>query len=118
MGSNPTLSANHLSPDHLEKPLMMALCDDFATGVEVNPPRDVCETCIEMGGTWVHLRQCLNCGRTGCCDQSPNTHATAHFHETGHPMLRSAEPGEDWRWCYKDELFFIPGPDGYEVAEG
>ena len=93
------------------------LCDHFETGAVVESPFDVCSTCVEMGATWVHLRQCLGCGRTSCCDNSPNRHATAHNRETGHPMIRSAEPGEDWRWCYPDELLFIPGPAGYEVAE-
>jgi uncharacterized UBP type Zn finger protein len=63
-----------------------------------------CEECLEIGGSWVHLRMCLACGKVGCCDNSPNRHATAHFHEQGHPLVRSAEPGEDWVWCYVDEL--------------
>ena len=68
-----------------------------------------CTSCVEIGSTWVHLRQCLVCGRTGCCDNSPNRHATAHYEETGHPIIRSVEPGEDWSWCYPDELFFSLG---------
>jgi hypothetical protein len=96
---------------------MQPLCEHFDTGVEVQAPRDVCEPCTKIGGTWVHLRQCLTCGQTSCCDQSPNQHTTRHNREVGHPMIRSAEPGEDWRWCYPDELFFVPGPHGYEVAE-
>ena len=96
---------------------MMPLCEHFDTGVDVDPPSNVCQTCVDMGSTWHHLRQCLNCGQTRCCDNSPNRHATAHFHADGHPMIRSAQPGEDWRWCYKDELVMIPGPHGYEVAE-
>ncbi len=93
-------------------------CEHFDTGVEVQPPLDVCPACVEMGSTWVHLRQCLNCGLTGCCDNSPNRHATAHFHASGHPMMRSAQPGEDWRWCFTDELIYIPdGAGGYEIAE-
>lgn len=96
----------------------MPLCEHFDAGVEVEAPSSVCQTCVDMGSTWHHLRQCLNCGQTLCCDNSPNRHATAHFHAHGHPMIRSAQPGEDWRWCYRDELFFIPGADGYEVAEG
>jgi uncharacterized UBP type Zn finger protein len=63
-----------------------------------------CEDCMGMGETWVHLRQCLICGYVGCCDQSPNRHATEHFHATEHPIIRSSEPGEDWRWCYVDEV--------------
>jgi len=96
---------------------MQPLCEHFEAGVEVDPPLDVCPTCVEMGSTWHHLRQCLNCGITQCCDGSPNRHASAHHRATGHPMMRSAQPGEDWRWCFLDELFFVPGEDGYEVAE-
>ena len=95
----------------------MPPCEHLETGVAVDPALDVCSTCVEMGSTWYHLRQCLNCGRTSCCDQSPNRHATAHFRQVGHPMMRSAEPGEDWRWCFTDELIYVPGPGGYEVAE-
>jgi uncharacterized UBP type Zn finger protein len=62
-----------------------------------------CEDCMKVGDSWVHLRKCLICGHVGCCDQSPNRHATRHFHATGHPVIRSFEPGEDWRWCYVDE---------------
>lgn len=63
-----------------------------------------CEECAKAGGTWVHLRMCLQCGKVGCCDNSPNRHATAHFTETGHPLIRSAEPFESWLWCYVDEV--------------
>jgi uncharacterized UBP type Zn finger protein len=59
---------------------------------------------MKSGDTWVHLRMRLICGHVGCCDQSPNCHATEHFHATGHPVIRSFEPGEDWRWCYVDEV--------------
>jgi len=97
---------------------MTQSCDHFETSVEVDPPLDVCSTCVQMGSTWVHLRQCLACGRTSCCDNSPNRHATAHFGETGHPMIRTAEADEDWRWCYVDDLLYLPGPNGYEVDEG
>jgi len=65
-----------------------------------------CEDCLRIGGRWLHLRMCTNCGRIGCCDSSPNRHATAHVHATGHPVIRSAEPGEDWFWCYTDEIGF------------
>jgi hypothetical protein len=65
-----------------------------------------CEECLEMGSRWVHLRMCETCGHIGCCDDSPNRHATAHFHQTEHPVIRSAEPGEDWSWCYVDEVAF------------
>jgi len=69
-----------------------------------------CEECLKSGSRWVHLRLCLECGHVGCCDSSPNKHATKHFHATGHPMIRSFEPGEDWGWCYVDEVFLEPAP--------
>jgi uncharacterized UBP type Zn finger protein len=65
-----------------------------------------CEDCLAIGGRWLHLRMCTSCGHIGCCDSSPNRHATAHAKETGHPVIRSAEPGEDWFWCYEDEVAF------------
>jgi uncharacterized UBP type Zn finger protein len=68
------------------------------------PQLEGCEECLEIGGSWVHLRMCLTCGKVGCCDSSPNRHASAHFKEDGHPLVRSAEPGEDWVWCYVDQL--------------
>jgi uncharacterized UBP type Zn finger protein len=68
--------------------------------------RHVCDECIKTHDTWVHLRLCLTCGHVGCCDSSKNTHATKHFHATKHPMIRSAEPGEKWGWCYVDELMY------------
>jgi hypothetical protein len=63
-----------------------------------------CEDCLATGGKWLHLRICLECGHVGCCDDSPNRHATAHAGLTAHPIIRSLEPGEDWSWCYPDEL--------------
>jgi len=68
-----------------------------------------CEECLKTGGWWVHLRMCATCGHIGCCDNSPSKHATAHFHETSHPIIRSAEPGEEWSWCYVDEIAFEVG---------
>lgn len=65
-----------------------------------------CVECLESGGSWLHLRRCDTCGHVGCCDQSPNRHATAHFHETEHPLVQSFEPGEDWYWCYADQVGF------------
>ena len=67
---------------------------------------DGCEDCLRSGGKWLHLRICLSCGHVGCCDSSPNRHATAHANESGHVVLRSLEPGEDWCWCYVDEVAF------------
>jgi uncharacterized UBP type Zn finger protein len=65
---------------------------------------DGCEECLATGGKWLHLRICLTCGHVGCCDDSPNRHATAHFHSTTHPIIRSLEPGERWSWCYVDNI--------------
>ena len=81
------------------------LCEHFALEQDVRPSARGCEDCLKQGGRWVHLRMCLVCGHVGCCDSSPNKHATAHYHETGHPIVRSVEPGESWRWCYADKLF-------------
>ena len=63
-----------------------------------------CEDCLATGGRWLHLRICLECGHVGCCDDSPNKHATAHATASEHPIIRSLEPGEDWSWCYVDEV--------------
>jgi uncharacterized UBP type Zn finger protein len=69
------------------------------------PHSQGCEECLKTGGTWVHLRMCMECGKVGCCDSSRNRHATSHFRETGHPIVRSIEPGEDWQWCYADKVY-------------
>jgi len=66
-----------------------------------------CEDCLAAGDIWVHLRLCVGCGRVGCCDDSPNQHATRHYGKSGHPLIRSYEPGEKWWWwCYLDEVAF------------
>jgi len=65
-----------------------------------------CEDCLELGARWVHLRMCMTCGKIGCCDSSPNRHATKHANASAHPVIRSAEPREDWCWCYVDEVMF------------
>jgi uncharacterized UBP type Zn finger protein len=85
----------------------MATCSHLDT-IKVDPPEEVegCEECLKIGSTWVHLRLCRACGKVGCCDDSPNRHATAHFAESGHPIISSLEPGEDWFWCYMDRLTF------------
>jgi uncharacterized UBP type Zn finger protein len=69
----------------------------------LGPASRGCQECLAMGDTWVHLRTCLHCGHVGCCNDSKNKHATRHFQSTGHPVIQSAEPGEDWRWCYVDD---------------
>jgi EmrB/QacA subfamily drug resistance transporter len=79
-------------------------CGHLAAIIRTEPPTHVCEECLRRGDTWVHLRQCLSCGHVGCCDSSKNRHATEHFWSSQHPIVRSAEPGEDWRWCYVDEI--------------
>ena len=76
----------------------------------VTPHTKGCEECLASGDEWVHLRLCLECGHVGCCDDSPNRHATKHFHKTKHPVMRSFEPGEDWGFCYVENLFIEPAP--------
>ena len=80
----------------------VAICDDLAKApVEVRPSGEGCADCEALGrDDWVHLRLCLECGRVGCCDSSPLKHASAHFGASQHPVVRSYEPGETWRWCY------------------
>jgi CPA1 family monovalent cation:H+ antiporter len=76
-------------------------CPDLERYPSVATPEDpVCQPCIDDGAQWVSLRQCLECGNVGCCDSSVGQHATRHFHETTHPVMESAEPAEDWRWCF------------------
>lgn len=78
-------------------------CTHFAAIRDVKPNTQGCEECLKMGAQWVHLRLCLTCGHVGCCDSSPNTHATKHFHASKHPIITSLEPGEHWKFCYLDE---------------
>ena len=68
---------------------------------------DGCEDCLRTGDKWLHLRICLTCGHVGCCDSSPNRHATAHARASSHPLIRSLEPAEDWNWCYVDDVAFL-----------
>lgn len=75
----------------------------------VPPSGTGCVECLANGTWWVHLRRCAQCGHIGCCDSSPRQHATAHFHETGHPVMTSFEPGEDWFWDYRTQKGFL-GP--------
>jgi len=71
----------------------------------------VCKECIALHDDWVHLRMCLTCGHVGCCDSSKNTHAIKHFQETGHAIMQSAQPGEDWKWCYIDQIYLAERPE-------
>lgn len=82
---------------------------DCVRDVEPRTPAG-CEECLAAGWRWVHLRLCLTCGHVGCCDDSRGKHATRHFHDTTHPIMRSLEPDEVWGWCYVDELFFERAP--------
>jgi monovalent cation/hydrogen antiporter len=80
-------------------------CDHLRTSptsVPAHTPNG-CEDCLREGTRWVHLRLCLGCGHVGCCDSSPERHATRHYQQAGHPVIRSFEPGESWRWCYVDQ---------------
>jgi hypothetical protein len=113
VGSNPTLAAT----DPYWGFAMMQGCSHAGAIADVAPPLDVCEACIEIGGTWVHLRQCLTCGRTLCCNDSPNRHMTAHWGETGHPIMRGASPGEQWTWCFADEAMVRPAAGGWETYD-
>ena len=92
----------------------MAICTHLDEIKILQLPDSVagCEDCLREGGVWLHLRICLICGHVGCCDSSKNKHATKHFHATEHPIIQSFEPGEDWRWCYVDEVAFVVAQDG------
>jgi len=82
----------------------MSRCSHLAAVTTSHANSTGCEECLALGDTWVHLRLCRSCGHVGCCDSSKNRHATKHFRATQHPIVTSAEPGEDWSWCYVDEL--------------
>lgn len=85
----------------------MAVCDHLEQAASEHPTPTTpegCEECLAGGTRWVHLRLCIGCGHVGCCDSSPMKHASAHYRTEGHPVVESFEPGEDWRWCYADEL--------------
>ena len=85
----------------------------LTTGVNLSatPSGTGCAECDEAGGWWFHLRRCAQCGHIGCCDSSPSQHASAHFRSTGHPVIRSFEPGESWFWSFPDEEWYEDGPD-------
>jgi uncharacterized UBP type Zn finger protein len=84
---------------------MTKTCVHLSQIRHVTPSARGCEECLAIGDTWVHLRLCLSCGHVGCCDSSKHKHATKHYRATSHPIIQSFEPGEQWRWCYPDELF-------------
>ena len=86
-------------------------CGHVMTVAKVTLSAKGCEECLKTGDWWVHLRICRSCGHVGCCDQSPNKHATAHFHHSRHPIIEGYDPPEGWGWCYVDELFLDLGSD-------
>ena len=89
-------------------------CEHVDQVTDAQPSADGCEDCLAIGARWVHLRMCRTCGHVGCCDSSPNRHASAHYRATAHPLVTSYEPGEDWWWCYADQQAFRnPGAPGY-----
>jgi uncharacterized UBP type Zn finger protein len=89
---------------------LFAGCSHASEITDVIPSSpDVCQRCVEMGDSWVHLRICMVCGHVGCCDNSKNRHARRHFHETSHPIIQSYEPGESWRYCFIDDVALPEG---------
>ena len=86
-------------------------CSHLDQVLDVQPRTPAgCEECLKNGTRWVHLRLCLSCGHVGCCDDSPEKHATKHFHQSAHAVIRSFEPGEDWGWRFVVEAFLEPAP--------
>jgi uncharacterized UBP type Zn finger protein len=84
---------------------MAGKCKHLTEVRDVAPGAQGCEDCLKTGDSWVHLRMCLICGHVGCCDSSKNKHATKHFNVTSHPVMKSFQPGEQWGWCYVDEIY-------------
>ena len=84
----------------------MQYCEHIKEIRKVTPSADGCEDCLKIGGRWVHLRVCESCGHVGCCDNSPNRHATKHYNATQHPIVKSVEPGEEWGYCYPDDVLY------------
>ena len=85
---------------------MANVCTHLDQINDVAPVAGGCVECLATGGVWVHLRLCLTCGHVGCCDDSPNRHARAHAAETGHVIIQTFEPGEEWVWCFTDDVFW------------
>ena len=86
----------------------MTTCTHLDQARDVQPRTHGCEECMKTGDKWVHLRMCLTCGHVACCDSSKNKHARRHYHSTHHPLVQSIEPGEDWAWCYIDQVMLEP----------
>ena len=92
---------------------MADTCNHLDQIHDVHPHTRGCEECLKTGDTWVHLRMCMHCGKVGCCDSSKNRHASRHFKETQHPIMRSLERGDDWFWCFVDDFAFVPRKPGH-----
>ena len=90
----------------IQSPPQPPKCVHLVQIQKVTPSAQGCEECLKMGDQWVHLRLCMICGHVGCCDNSKNKHATRHFHETGHPVIKSFEPGEEWGFCHVDGIYY------------
>jgi uncharacterized UBP type Zn finger protein len=86
----------------------MTTCTHLNQARDVRPRTNGCEECLKIGDEWVHLRMCLTCGHVGCCDSSKNKHARKHYYSTQHPLIQSVEPGENWAWCYIDQVMLEP----------
>jgi CPA1 family monovalent cation:H+ antiporter len=100
-----TRSREEIAAHQAKAPQRSDLCEDLdARPLTPEPPAEVCPACVALGSTWVSLRRCLDCGQVGCCDSSPHRHATAHFRDTDHPVVASAEPNEHWRWCFRHHI--------------
>ena len=84
---------------------MQEICEHLKTTDDAPARANGCEECQQSGDSWVQLRRCVRCGHVGCCDSSKNKHATKHYRATTHPVIRSFQPGEEWRYCYPDDLF-------------
>lgn len=104
------LAHTHSDLSHLLTPVDHQVpqpsCSHIEAIVDVQRPASpVCEECLKIDSTWIHLRTCQECGRTHCCDSSPKRHASAHYEQTRHPVIASAEAGERWMYCYQDDAF-------------
>ena len=98
----------------------MTTCTHMDQILDVTPRANGCVDCLELGDSWMHLRLCMTCGSVGCCDSSPNKHASAHARTSSHPIVESYEPGEEWFWCYIDEVSFLVDDapqSSYSVAD-
>lgn len=96
--------------------MSIELCRHLANPRTVAAGSVGCEECEKSSDSWLHLRICLSCGHVGCCDDSPNRHASAHAHNTGHPAIASFEPGEQWAYCYPHDKFFPRLPAGFHLV--